>query len=105
MLELTTFFLTTNTDNQGFFSVQHGLVMDVLGQGWAIYGILVSVRHINGNWHTLELSNKVDNRFWWNDTHVEGFIASPDFFERPVQIVVFAQYQSGPVPGIVGDLL
>jgi hypothetical protein len=59
--------------------------------GLAIRAISVSVQHKNGNWHALEASNVVDNRFWWNKEVVEGIVNSPNFFEQPVQIVVFAE--------------
>ncbi|MBN3892241.1 MAG: hypothetical protein HWQ43_24880 [Nostoc sp. JL31] len=78
------FYLTTATNGDGFFSVGHGL-----GNSF-IYGIEVAVQHINGNWHTLEFSNSVDNRFWWNTAKVEGFINSPNFRFRPVRIIIFA---------------
>lgn len=54
----------------------------------------VSVQHKNGNWHTLKRSHDIDNRFWWNNV-VAGVIASPDFYEQPVQIVIFAEAIAG----------
>lgn len=87
---LRTILIKTNTDATGCFSAQHGL-QESGSVGSAIRGITVSVQHTNGNWHTLEMSNAVDNRFWWNKDRVEGVINSPNFFERPVQIVVFAE--------------
>ncbi|MEH2236363.1 hypothetical protein [Nostoc sp.] len=78
------FYLTTTTDQNGFFSVAHGLPSTS-----TIFGMVVAVQHINGNWHTLEFSNSVDNRFWWNTTNVEGFMNSPDFRFRPVRIILF----------------
>ena len=85
-----TYFLTTRTNNQGFFRVPHGLDQTLSRDGYTIYGIVVSIQHVNGNWHTLEFSHEVDNRFWWNNTNVEGIIRSPNFYNRPVRIVIFA---------------
>lgn len=78
-----TFYLTTATNGDGFFSVGHGL-----GNSF-IYGIQVAIQHVNGNWHTLEFSNSVDNRFWWNNTDVQGIINSGAFQFRPVRIILF----------------
>lgn len=91
---LDTFLLNTTTDNGGFFSVPHGLEK-FEPDGYVIKGITVAVQHQNNNWHTLEFSEEVDNRFWWNKTVVQGFIASPNFHNRPVQIIVFAQFTVG----------
>ena len=77
----STYWLTTTTNNQGFFSVAHGL-------SYRIWGIQVAVQHANGNWHTLEFSHTVDNRFWWNNQYVSGWIASPNFYNRPVRIIL-----------------
>ncbi|MHC5722152.1 MAG: hypothetical protein ACYTX0_61590, partial [Nostoc sp.] len=80
-----TFYLTTTNDQTGFFSVPHGL-----GNSY-IYGIVVAIQHINGNWHTLEGSSFTnDERFWWNTTNVQGLINSPNFQFRPVKIIIFA---------------
>lgn len=79
----STYYLTTTTDNKGYFSVKHGL-----SSSYGIYGLKVAVQHKNGNWHTLEFSNKIDNRFWWNTTYVQGYMASPDFYNRPVRILL-----------------
>ena len=79
----STYWLTTTTNNQGFFSVPHGL-----SSNYGIWGIQVAVQHVNGNWHTLEFSHTVDNRFWWNNQLVQGFIASPNFYNRPVRILL-----------------
>src|SRR5512144_2634926 len=93
-ITLNTFVFDTSTDNDGFFSVPHGLeVFDPAANGlYSIRAIAVGVRHLNGNWHTLEASNQVDNRFWWNQTFLQGLIASPDFHNRPVTVVVFALF-------------
>lgn len=98
MIQLSTFFLETSTDNNGFFSISHGLEVIMppppfRGSIWVIEGIVVSVQHQNNNWHTLEISNAVDNRFWWNQTVIQGLIASPNFRNRPVKIVIFAFFQ------------
>ncbi len=82
--ELVSFELDANTDDRGFFSLQHNLNTSV----FRIRGILVAVQHQNGNWHTLEVSNSVDNRFWWNDTDVQGVISSSNFHNRPVRVTV-----------------
>jgi len=87
---LRTILIKTKTDAKGFFSAQHGL-QESGPVGSAIRAIAVSVQHPNGNWHSLEMSNAVDNRFWWNKDLVQGIINSPNFFEQPVQIVVFAE--------------
>lgn len=79
-----TYYLTTTTIQNGSFSVAHGL-----GNSY-IYGIVVAIQHLNGNWHTLEFSNASDNRFWWNTTYVQGLINTPDFRFRPVRIIIFA---------------
>lgn len=79
--KFSTYYLTTTTNSSGFFSVAHGL-------GSRIYGIQVAVQHTNGNWHTLEFSHIVDNRFWWNSTYVQGWIGSSSFYNRPVRILL-----------------
>lgn len=79
----STYYLTTTTDNKGYFSVKHGL-----SSSYGIYGLKVAVQHKNGNWHTLEFSNKIDNRFWWNTTYVQGYMASSNFYNRPVRILL-----------------
>ncbi|MDZ8223363.1 MULTISPECIES: hypothetical protein [unclassified Nostoc] len=79
-----TFYLTTTTDQNGFFSVAHGL------PSTSILGIVVAIQHANGNWHTLEGSSFTnDERFWWNTTTVTGGINSPNFQFRPVKIIIF----------------
>jgi hypothetical protein len=87
---LKTILVNAQTDAAGFFSAPHGLER-YTPDGYAIRAISVAVQHANGNWHTLELSHDVDNRFWWNKDIVAGVIASPNFFKRPVQIVIFAE--------------
>jgi hypothetical protein len=79
----TTNYAQATTDGQGFFSVNHGIT------GGRIWAINVAVLHANGNWHTLEFSHTVDNRFWWNGTSVAGRIGSPNFYNRPVRILLF----------------
>ena len=76
-------YATATTNAQGGFSVNHQVTG---GQIWAIN---VAVQHKNGNWHTLEFSKTVDNRFWWNNTSVEGVINSANFYNRPVRILLF----------------
>jgi hypothetical protein len=78
----TTRYATTTTNGQGYFSVNHGLGAN------HIWSISVAIQHANGNWHTLEYSNSVDNRFWWNDTSVQGVINSPNFYNKPVRILL-----------------
>jgi hypothetical protein len=94
-----TFLLFTDTDSTGHFSVPHNLV--VVGMGgphFEIDGITVAVQHNqNQNWHALEQSNAVDNRFWWNETLVEGRIGSSNFHNSPVKIIVFASYLPGAI--------
>lgn len=79
----TTRYATATTNSQGFFSVNHGVTT---GNIWAIN---VAVLHTNGNWHTLEVSNTVDNRFWWNNTTVNGIVGFSPFYNRPVRILLF----------------
>jgi hypothetical protein len=87
---LKTILIETKTDEKGFFSAPHGLER-YTPDGYTIRAISVAVQHKNGNWHTLEFSNNVDNRFWWNKDVVAGIIASPNFFMRPVRVIVFAE--------------
>lgn len=82
-VDFSTYYLTTTTNGSGVFSVAHGL-----SSSYGIYGIKVAVQHVNGNWHTLEFSNSVDNRFWWNNTYVQGVIGSSNFANRPVRIIL-----------------
>ena len=82
-VNFSTYYLSTTTDSSGFFSVAHGLPSTS-----GIYGLQVSVQHANGNWHTLEYSYAVDNRFWFNSQHVQGVIGAPNFYNRPVRIVL-----------------
>jgi hypothetical protein len=90
-ITLQTILINAKTDANGFFSAQHGLQQSFGPDTAFIRSISVSVQHKNGNWHTLEMSNAVDNRFWWNNEVVEGLINSPNFFEQRVQIVVFTE--------------
>lgn len=83
---LTTFISSTTTDSTGYFSVAH----EISPKLYAIQGIIVAIQHTNGNWHTLEYSNSIDNRFWWNDTYVQGIITASWFAKRPVKITIFA---------------
>ncbi|MBI4734230.1 MAG: hypothetical protein HY779_05390 [Rubrobacteridae bacterium] len=90
LMALNTFLIEAGTDEYGFFSAPHGLER-FEPNGFSICAISVAVRHENGNWHTIEQSNAIDNRIWWNNDVVAGVIASPDFFNQPVKIVVFAE--------------
>ena len=88
--------ITGQTNDKGRFSIP---LPSPIGAGCSIppnggsktwlHSAMVSIQHRNGNWHTLEASNTVDNRFWWNDQRVEGWIASPDFSNRPVRVILF----------------
>jgi hypothetical protein len=40
-----------------FFSVAHELEI-FEPDGFSIQGIVVAVQHVNGNWHTLEISKR-----------------------------------------------
>ncbi|MCP5365623.1 MAG: hypothetical protein H6905_10435 [Hyphomicrobiales bacterium] len=91
---LKTFLVNATTDGKGFFSAPHGLER-YTPDGYAIRAISVAAQHKNGNWHTLEFSNNVDNRFWWNKNVVAGVINAPNFFERSVQVVISAEYIVG----------
>ena len=84
-----TFFYESTTDRQGIYNVPHGLEV-FRPDGFRIQGIIVSVQHLNQNWHTVEISNQIDNRFFWNKDVLRGKIDSPNFFNRPVKIIVFA---------------
>jgi hypothetical protein len=90
LVNLETFLLNTTTDSRGFLSVPHDLPSGSTSFNYEVEGITVAVQHQNKNWHTLEFSETVDNRFWWNETVVQGLIASPNFHNRPVRIIVFA---------------
>jgi hypothetical protein len=90
LVTLKTILAKAETDENGFFPVAHGLER-YTPDGYAIRAISVAVQHKNGNWHTLEYSHDIDNRFWWNKDVVAGVIASPNFFKQPVQIIVFAE--------------
>ena len=91
---LKTYLVKAKTNSQGFFSAPHGLEY-FAPDGYSIRAISVAVQHNNGNWHTLELSHNVDNRFWWNKSVVAGFMNSTNFFNRPVQVVVSAEHVVG----------
>lgn len=93
-VNLVTFLLETTTDAQGSFFVPHGLEV-AHPDSYRIKGITVAVQHQNLNWHTLEISNQFDNRFWWNQTFVQGVIGAPTFANRPVRVIVFAEYVVG----------
>ncbi|MCC5623418.1 hypothetical protein [Nostoc sp. CHAB 5715] len=82
-LATRTFYLTTTIGPDGFFSVRHGL------SSTSIIGMVVAAQRNNGNWHTIEATNIVDNRFWWNTTDVQGFIQDPGFLFSPVRIILF----------------
>jgi hypothetical protein len=93
-VDLETYYLTATTDSRGYFTTPHGLPQTpAAGRNLKkIVGIIVSVQHKgNLNWHTLEGSNTVDNRFWWTDTTVEGIIAGSAFTESNVQVIVFTR--------------
>lgn len=87
---LKTILVKATTDANGRFAAPHGLER-YTPDGYAIRGITAAVQHANGNWHTLEFSHEVDNRYWWNKEIVGGIIASPSFANRPVQVLVFAE--------------
>lgn len=89
-VDLETFIYETKTSEQGRFAIEHGLTLQPSIRYHRIYGMTVAIQHKNGNWHSIELSHVVDNRFWWNDRAIEGLIASPNFAQRPVRIIVFA---------------
>jgi hypothetical protein len=76
-------YASARTNNQGFFSVNHNVA------GGRIWSISVAVLNVNGNWHTLDYSNTLNNRFWWNNTSVQGQINGLNFRNRPVKILLF----------------
>ncbi len=91
---LKTILVKAETNESGSFSAPHGLER-YTPDGYAIRAISVAVQHKNGNWHTLEYSHDIDNRFWWTKDVVAGVIASPNFFKQPVQIIVSAEFVVG----------
>jgi hypothetical protein len=93
-VQLDSFLLETRTDNKGYFAIQHGLEVFRPG-GYQIEGIVISVQHKNQSWYSLEISNAVGNRFWWNQSEVQGFIASPNFYLRPVKVIILALFING----------
>jgi hypothetical protein len=93
-VSLKTFLVNAETDGNGFFSAPHGLER-YTPDGYAIRAISVAVQHKNNNWHTLELSHNVDNRFWWDKNVVAGVIKSSNFYQRPVQVVISAEFIVG----------
>ena len=93
-VKLKTILVKAKTDAAGFFSAPHGLE-HYTPDGYTIRAISVAVQHQNGNWHNLEFSHSVDNRFWWNKEVVAGVIASPSFFGQSVQIVISAEFIVG----------
>lgn len=93
-VKLDTFLVRTTTNSAGFFSAPHGLER-FRPDGYAIRALSVAVQHKNGAWHTLEFSHNVDNRFWWTKDAVGGVIASPNFFNQPVQVVISAEWVVG----------
>ena len=80
-----TYFLTTKTDPKGYFKVTHGLKFE------EIHGMVVAVEDKERMWHTVEVSNKVDNLFFWNNDVVAGAIESPKLANAPVQIILFVK--------------
>lgn len=80
-----TYFLTTKTDAKGHFKVAHGLKFD------QIHGMVVAAEDKERMWHTVELSNSVDNQFFWNPEVVAGAIESPKLANAPVQIILFVK--------------
>jgi hypothetical protein len=78
-------FVQGTTDANGFFSIPLP-GEDEIGE---VGGMIASVQHKNGNWHTLDMSNLFTNRFWWTQTSVSGQIDSPDFANRPMKVIVF----------------
>ena len=73
------FFLEAKTNEIGFFSVPHRIQ-----EAETIIGMTMAIQHRdNKNWHTIEISNHVDNRFWWNATDVQGLMVSPAFVKDP----------------------
>lgn len=80
-----TYLLTTRTDVKGHFKVAHGLKFE------EIHGMVVAVEDREKMWHTVELSNSVDNLFFWNPEVVAGCIESPKLANAPVQIILFVK--------------
>ncbi|MBL8132583.1 MAG: hypothetical protein JNL42_12055 [Anaerolineae bacterium] len=77
---VTSFSARTNAS--GEFRVTHGISGE-------IYGVLVAIQHADGAWITLERSHAISNGRLWNDQEIIGWIASPDFVDRDVRILVF----------------
>lgn len=82
--------LSARTNGRGEFHVVHGIAGE-------IYGMLVAVQHINGNWSTLEISNRVTNDIMWDDQEVRGWIGSTDYDFQEVKIILFHE-QPGVYP-------
>ena len=78
-------YLKARTDDKAYFQVKHSMNYD------SIKGILVSIKHKNDSWHSIDVSNKFDNRFYWTTENIAGQIAEADaqFANRPVKIIVF----------------
>lgn len=73
-------YLSGSTDSNGYFSIStNGVAFDFA---------VVAVRHVNGDWHTLEASSRVNNSFWWNQDWIRGRIESPVFANRPVRVLL-----------------
>lgn len=85
-----TYLLRTKTDAHGRFKAPHGLPFE------AIRGIVVSIEDKEQIWHTVELSNSVDNRFFWNKEVVAGAIETPRCFDAPVEVIFFVQTKRLP---------
>lgn len=80
-----TYFLKTKTDASGRFKEAHGLKFD------DIHGMVVAVEDKERCWHTVEYSNKLDNRFFWNNEIVAGAMEATAFASAPVQIILFVK--------------
>ena len=78
-------YLEARTDDKASFQIKHKINYD------SIKGILVSIKHKNDAWHTIDVSNEFDNRFFWTTENIVGQIADKDlqFANRPVKIIVF----------------
>ena len=71
------------TNGKGEFSIPHSI--EDYNQ---INGVLVSVKHENGWWYTIDQSDVIKNRFFWTQTDIVGGIYLPNFFNKPVKVLL-----------------
>jgi len=78
-------YVLSQTNDVGEFTVKHGV-----SNYEDIKGIIVSIKHINGYWYTIDQSDIIKNRFYWTPTDIVGAIYFPPFVDnKPVKIIIF----------------